>query len=314
MVKRSSVVLFLVAPGLAVYLLALGLIPAEARNTGRQEGIRSGTETASGTDESGEIEAFTEPYQDIAIAAAEMGTLARVNVQEGDQVKVGEVLAGLDDQVLRAAQDVARYSMQVQGPLKSTQADLRMKEEDLQKLESLRDRNHASQREVDQVRMELEIAQARVQAVREELEIKSLEYRRIEAQLDQRLVRSPINGVVTEILKDAGEFVSPSDPVVIRVVQLDPLLAVFSVPLSQRQAIARDQRVSLRIGDSSQIVDGIVEYVSPTADASNTSVRVKVRLPNASGTWQSGQRTVLLLNHGSTADEAGVSPVAVRDR
>ena len=43
-----------------------------------------------------EIEGFTEPYADINMAAAEMGTLANVAVKDGDVVKSGQLIANLE--------------------------------------------------------------------------------------------------------------------------------------------------------------------------------------------------------------------------
>ncbi|MCA9036953.1 MAG: efflux RND transporter periplasmic adaptor subunit [Planctomycetaceae bacterium] len=245
------------------------------------------------------IEAFTEPYRDIAVSASEMGTVLRINVKEGDVVQAGDEIAGLDDLVLVATLEVARAGKNATGQMKSAEAELRMRQTERQKLLELRERNHATQREVDRVDTELEMAEARLIAAKEDAEIKSLEYKRIEAQLDQKKIRSPIDGVVTEIRKDAGEFVSPTDPVIARVVQLDPLLIVFSVPLEFRNQIQPDQLVSLLV-EGSNSTTGTVEYVSKTADESNTSIRVKVRLPNPNGEWQAGQRTVLDLEAKTT--------------
>lgn len=260
------------------------------------------------------IEAFTEPYRDIAISAAEMGTLASVHIKEGDLVTAGSVLANLDDNVLQAALEVARAGKDALGQLKSAEAELNMRKTERQKLLELREREHASQREVDRVDTDLQIAEARVIAAREDIQIKQLEFHRIEAQLEQKRVRTPIDGVVTDVLKEAGEFVSPSDSVVARVVQLDPLLVVFSVPLHLRHQVVRDQRVGLGFGDRSRDAVGVVEYVSPTADDSNTSIRVKVRLANPSGKWQAGERTVLLLDRIPSSDDSSVSPLAKIDQ
>lgn len=242
------------------------------------------------------IEAFTEPYRDIAVAAAEMGTLAEIGVREGDKVEADSMIALLDDDVLRASLEVARRSMSIEGTLKSAQADLDMKSKDLEKLTQLRDRNHASQQEVDRIQTELKVSEARLLSVREDLEVKQLEFRRIEAQIEQRVVRAPIAGIVSEVQRESGEFVSPSDPMIARIVQLDPLLVVFSVPLNRRNDIAREQIVSLEIGDGRQPVEGTVEYVAPTPDPSNSSVRVKVRVSNAEHRFQSGERAVLMLD------------------
>jgi len=273
--------------------------------------------TEKNTSEStGVIEAFTEPYRDVAVAAPEMGALAEIRVVEGDTVKKGDLLAILDDDVLRASLEVARRSMTAEGMLRSATADLQMKKGEQEKLKQLRERNHASQQEVDRMETELLIAEARLLSVREDLEVKQLEFRRIEAQLSQRSIRAPMDGIVSDLSHEAGEFVSPSDPTIARIVQLDPLLIVFSVPLAQRNHVSKDQRVRLRIGATEVVQEGIVEYVSPTSDSSNSSVRVKVRVPNSDGRFQSGERTVLELTpseEAATPDLQEATPVARRE-
>ncbi|MCA9059207.1 MAG: efflux RND transporter periplasmic adaptor subunit [Planctomycetaceae bacterium] len=299
------------APLTVIAGVCLWMVTPAASQTDRRSGIRSSADPATTPAEARLIEAFTEPYRDIAIAASEMGTLDRVMIKEGDVVSEGDIIAGLDDAVLKASLDVARAGRDSQGPLRTATADLEMKRRELEKLQELRSRDHATQQEVDRVQAEVEIAQARVQSVREELEIKGLEFRRIEAQLEQRLVRSPIGGVISEVKRDAGEFVSPSEPTIARIVQLDPLLVVFSVPLDKRNRVAKDQTIEMRLGLTQERVEGHVEYVSPTADESNTSVRVKVRLANPNGQWHSGERAILVLGGAESSDSEG-TPLATR--
>ncbi len=242
------------------------------------------------------IESFTEPWADIDLAAAEMGILASVDVKEGDTVRCGQLLGSLDDTVLRAALDVALASRNARGTLESAVADLETRERELTKLQELRSRSHASQNEVDRVQGDVRIARARVQTVREEMEVRQLECERIRAQLRRRQIRSTIDGIVTEVKRDQGEFVSPSDPAVVRVVQLDPLKIFFSVPAEQRSAVAAHQTVRIMIGPNDEQADAQVEFVSPASDASSGTFRVKVRLPNPDGRWHAGDRTVLLLD------------------
>ncbi|MCA9008409.1 MAG: efflux RND transporter periplasmic adaptor subunit [Planctomycetaceae bacterium] len=274
--------------------------------------------TANQTADANHIEAYTEPYRDIAVAASEMGTLSGINVREGDVVKSGDVIAVMADDVLKASLEVARRSMNVEGTLQSAAADVNLRRSELAKLQDLRKRDHASQQEVDRVQTELIVAESRHLTVREELEIKQLEFRRIEAQLEQRSIRAPIAGIVSEVHKDAGEFVSPSDPIVARIVQLDPLMVVFSVPLDQRNSFHQAQTVNLHLGYSDTTAEGIVEYVSPTTDSSNSSIRVKVRLPNPNGQFQSGERAVLqyepVTNPGSPVPTTEELPSPVADR
>jgi RND family efflux transporter MFP subunit len=268
------------------------------------------TGSESGAPESSTVvEAFTEPYRDISVAASEMGTLSDVRVVEGAIVKQGDVLAVMDDDILRASLEVARRSMNTEGLLKSAQADLDMKIQEQDKLKQLRERDHASQQEVDRIQTEIRIAEARLLSVKEDLEVKQLEYRRIESQLKQRQVIAPMDGVISELSREAGEFVSPSDPTIARLVQLDPLLIVFSVPLSQRNEVEKDQVVELKLGADQIKAEGVVEYVSPTSDTSNSSVRVKVRLPNSDRQHQSGERAILVMAHPADGATPAESPV-----
>ena len=246
--------------------------------------------------ENGRIQGFTEPYADISMAAAEMGTLSAVVVKDGDVVEAGQVIANLDDGVLRASLEVARAGMEATGELESAQTQLDLKKVELEKLTGLFGRNHASQMELDRVRGEVRVAESRIQSVREDLEVRRLEHARIEAQLRQREIRSTIDGVVISVEKDRGEFVSPSDPVVARIVQLDPLLIVFSVPNVHRGELTTGQTARLKIGPAETSVEGQVEFISPTANASSGTFRVKVRLPNSDRRWHGGEKTILVLD------------------
>lgn len=262
------------------------------------------------------IEAFTEPYRDIAVAAPEMGTLAELKVIEGDVVKQGDLLAVMDDDVLQASLAVARRTMSAEGMLKSAQADLNMKKVELEKLTQLRERNHASQQELSRIETELLVAEARLLSVQEDLAVKQLEFDRIEVQVAQRKIVAPIDGIISELFREKGEFVSPSDPAIARIVQLDPLLVVFSLPLGQRKDVVKDQQVTLKIGEEERVQEGVVEYVSPTSDPSNSSVRVKVRIPNSKGHFQSGERAVLVTSPAeeqSPSEQSEPSPLARRE-
>ncbi|MEP3479651.1 MAG: efflux RND transporter periplasmic adaptor subunit [Fuerstiella sp.] len=255
------------------------------------------------------IEGFTEPYADLQLAASEMGTLKTIGIAEGDTVKAGQVIASLDDRVLQASLKVAATAAKAIGEVNAAEASLAIREIEYQKLTELFGRNHASQRELDRVQGDLKVAQARLNIAKEESAVRQLEHDRILAQLQQRRIVSPIEGAVVEVMKETGEFVSPSDPVVARIVQLDPMLVAFSVPASQRSLLAKNQPVLMTVGKSTD-VSGRIEFVSPIADASSGTFRVKIVLPNAAGRWLSGEKSVLHLDSDSINQAAQIDRLA----
>lgn len=243
----------------------------------------------------GEIESFTEPYRSIDVAAVETGLIIAVHVKEGDHVDGTQPLAELNQDLLRASLEIARGHRDATSILKSAEAELRLRATRLEKLEELRETENASEEEVRRAELDKEIAESRVLGARETLEIKRLEFERIRIQLEQRIVRSPIAGFVTRVYKDVGEFVALTDPVVVTVVQLDPLMIMFSVPASPAVALKPGQEVAVRIDGQKKTTSAKIELISPVINAESQTVRVKVQLPNPGYRLRSGSKCWLQL-------------------
>lgn len=254
----------------------------------------------------GEIRGFVEPFRDIDLATSEMGTLAYINVKEGDRVSQGQVLAGLDESVLQAALDVADKTKAARGRLDSAKEELALHTDRLAKITELHHRQHASAEELARAESQKRVAEAQVRAVLEELEVKAAEHARIDAQLNQKRIKSPIDGIVTQLFKDAGEFISASDPIVVKVVQLDTLLVEFPVPAQAARDFQAGTKAPLRVGADRTDTEGLVEFVSPTTDAQSNTIRVKIKIDNAEGRFHSGDSCWLTVSTSVDSDAAKV--------
>lgn len=258
-----------------------------------------------------DVDGFTEPYRTIEVAAAEPGIVASIEVHEGDSVEKGKVLAVLDQDLLDALLAIAEQNMRAQGSLDSAKAELELAQHRLKKLLLLREQGNASQDEVERTRADVAIAQAHVRAATEERLIRKLEYRKIQAQVEHRTLRAPIDGVVLEIHKEIGEYVAPNDPRVVTLVQLDPLLATFSLDAERAAALREGQAitvtslgVTLDATAAPVAMKGIVEFVAPVTSAESGTVRVKIRIPNPDGRYRAGERCTL----DTTALPAALEP------
>lgn len=255
-----------------------------------------------------EIQSFTEPYHVIDVAAAESGIVIGLGVEEGDTVEKDQPVADLNQDVLQASVEIARGHRDAVSGLKSAESELTLRSERLRKLKELRVNGNSSEEEVNRAQLEFDVAQARLLQVRENLEIKRLEYERIRLQLALRTVRSPIDGVVTEIYRDIGEFVSPADPVVLTIVQLNPLRATFSVPVADVKSIRKGQTVPVRIDGTKGTVNAKVELVSPVINAESQTVRVKLELPNPGNRIRSGAKCFFASESASSNLAEGLRP------
>lgn len=242
------------------------------------------TQFAAGVD----IRAFAEPYREINLASSEMGTLAYLNVKEGQHVVAGQLLGGLDEKVLRATLDLANKAREAAGRLESAQAEFDLQSESLAKLTLLHDRGHASAEERSRAEAQKAISLAQLKGVREDMELKAAECARVEAQLQQRRIYSPIDGVVTHVYKDVGEFLSASEPTVLKVVQLDRLLVEFPIPAGSKTKFVVGESITVRVGNERVEAQGSIEFVSPVTDAQSNTIRVKVQIDNQDNRFRGG--------------------------
>lgn len=235
-----------------------------------------------------EIETFVEPYRSAALSTSETGVLEEIVVKDGSQVRRGQKLAWLNDDVLQASLKVADAAMQAKAALKIAENEAAICLKQLESYRALRDDGNATERELERAESDYLQAEARLENVREELSIRALEHIRVQAQIDQRQIKAPFDGIVVRVDKEVGEQVSPTDPVVLHLVQVETLKAVFSVPVDGASSLRPGHVLRLKIGKSEDAGHGVIEYVSAVADAKSGTVSVTVRIPNSEGKIQSG--------------------------
>lgn len=156
---------------------------------------------AAGHDVAAEGRVVTYPGAEVRVSAERGGRLLRLDVQEGDPVRAGQVLAEIESDELRAALAEAR------GRVSEAEAEVRL-------AELLRDRRRrllaeqiVSPHDADEADRDLDRARARMVAAQAEAA-------RYEAQLRKSRIVAPLSGTVTARHLDAGETVETGDAVV----------------------------------------------------------------------------------------------------
>jgi RND family efflux transporter MFP subunit len=213
-----------------------------------------------------DILGYTEPYRLITVSSGEAGIIGEVLVKEGDRVKEGQVLARLDTAVLAAELEIARAEAKLAGTRRERVAELSQQ-------------TRVTPEESEKAATDLAVKQAQV--------------RKIEAMIEARTMRSPVDGVVTEIKRDPSESVSVASPHVLTVVQIDKLTANLFLPPERAEGLTRGGQLDLVLLDSQTRVPASVEFVSPVTDAASGTVRVKLTIENADGKVRSGARCTL---------------------
>lgn len=235
------------------------------------------------------VEGFTEPFRRARLSCAESGLVAELLVHEGQTVTAGQLLAELDSTVPLALLKVADAGRQARAEIDAAEIELAERQRQRDILAQLRGDQYASARELELAESALESARAQRQAAVERQQLRQLEYDKLAAQLAARRVLAPWAGVVVSLAKQVGEYVGPTDPVILELVELDPLWAVFLAPRDVGARMATGAEVRVGFTDLRQDTSGRVEFVSPLTDAESGTIMVKVRIANPEGKWRAGE-------------------------
>ena len=203
-------------------------------------------------------------------------------VHRGDKVKRGQLIAKLSSGPEQAALAVARSRASMQGELKSAEAKVDLAQKKWQRAEELQKKNFVSANARDEAEAEYHLALEQLRAARENQKLAELDVKRAEEVLDERSIRSPVNGVVVEVLQRPGDLASSNqkDPIM-RLVEVDPLNVELVLPVSQFGKIHVGQRAIVL---PEQPIGGRyaarVEIVDPVVDAASGTFGVRLRLAN----------------------------------
>jgi len=215
------------------------------------------------------------------------------------------VIARLRAEVERAAVGVAHTRSQAEADEQAARANVVFARQKLERAKELLDKQFISQQALDQVRTEYEVAEQKLVQAGEQKRIAKRELELADAQLAQRSIRSPFDGVVAERYVSLGERVE--DKPLVRVAQVDPLKVQVVVPAALFGKIAPGAAASVQPQlPETGALSARVTLVDKLIDAPSNTFRVQLELPNPELAIPAGLRCQA--DFGLERPESGSSP------
>lgn len=238
------------------------------------------------------------------LTARILGTISATHYREGDIVQADQLLVEIDDR------DIATQARRADAGLQEAQAtldeidhsiraaesgkvvadaNLKLAASTLERYTALRDRNSVSAHEFEEVESHRDSAKAEVDRAQASLEALRAKRRQVQARIEQAKVEidavkitrgytrilSPIDGLVTSKLAEAGSQAAPGVPLIViedRKYEIDA-----SVPESQLDHIRVGMRLQATVPSlNTAAIEGTVSAIIPTTDASTRSFTVKI--------------------------------------
>ena len=243
-------------------------------------------------------------YNSVLVRARVDGTLDKVNVAEGQEVKEGEVIAEIDPRPYRAAleQAVAKRA--------SDAALLVNAHLDLQRYSNLARSEFASRQSVDT--QQAAVAQADAAIKGDDAAIAAAEL-----NLGFCEIRAPFDGRVGLRLTDPGNLIHATDAQgIITLAQVHPIAVVFTLPQDSLPAIMdamRGGKLPARADDrGTPLGDGSLLTPDNTIDPTTGTIRMKAVFQNDDRKLWPGQFVDVALRVGTRPHALTVPDAAVQ--
>ncbi len=223
------------------------------------------------------------PSAVVDLSVSQPGVVRAVHVGRGDAVVAGDVLIELDDTAITVEIAVAERRATDETQLSGIAQRVEVLEAQLERMKSLTERALARQNDLDRLEdqlLALYQERDRLIAVKD---LAALDLQRVQAQLAQRVLYSPTDGIVTARVVEPGEYASEQRPV-LTVAALDPLHVELFLPLSMRDQVAvGDEITVLSVAggtDGDMELTATVDVIDKVSDAASSTFGVRLMLPN----------------------------------
>lgn len=182
------------------------------------------------------------------------GTYTTVYVKEGQTVKSGQLLAKIDNAILRDQIAALKQQMELANTV-------------FEKQKSLWDQK---------IGTEIQFLQAKNN--KESLE-KNLAV--LETQVNMYNVYAPISGAVEKVMAKTGEIAAPGMPLA-SIVNLGSLKATANVPDTYLSNIRMGDMVKVKLPDLSREINAHVTFISKLVNPANRTFKIEASIPSSS--------------------------------
>jgi RND family efflux transporter MFP subunit len=221
------------------------------------------------------IQAEFRPYQEVELHAKVAGYLQQINVDFGDQVKAGQLLATLE--VPELGDDLARAMAEEQ----RAQADYSDSHLDYTRLSEVNKTqpNLVAQQDLDAAEAKDGIAAANLVAAKTDV-------KKYQTMVDYTQITAPFSGVVTQRYADPGALIqagtasnTQSQPLV-RLSENDRLRLDFPVSVTYAEEIAVGDPVEIQLEASGKTLAGTITRFTHKIAMDTRTMETEVEVPN----------------------------------
>jgi RND family efflux transporter MFP subunit len=228
------------------------------------------------------LDCMIEPHSVADVSTREEGVIEQILVKRGDVVKRGQVVAKLESGLEKIAFEFAAARAAMQGEVQAGEAKLEYMRRQQQRISELYKDRAVAFNEQDKAETDVRLAETELQVARDNHALMQIERARAAQQLELRSIRSPVDGVIVDILLVPGESVEDRAREIMTIAEVSPLNVevIFPAELFGAVRVGTQAEISPLIPGAA-VRAAEVTVVDRTIDAASATFRVQLQLDNA---------------------------------
>ncbi len=230
------------------------------------------------------------PLHDITLSAGVAGLVMQRLVVPGQYVKADQALLLLDDRLQTIESERRKVIFEDQSELVAARERTTILSTLLDDSRTIfKQTGSVSKDELLRLEAEYLASKGRVDQLVAQKKRERLDYESAERERLQRHITAPINGIVTKVIPQVGEWAKPGDAIILLV---DPTTAVLHLAIPHKDIgglkVGGAQNITLEAGSAVTQTTGRITFISPVADPASGLVEIKVTFANGQLTIKPG--------------------------
>ena len=231
-----------------------------------------------------EVQGKIDGEDNVAVAPRMAGTVTKVFVKEGDLVKAGQMLAQIDDAVLRQSIDEVQTQLSFTTTLYNKQ-------------KTLWDKKIGSEVQYLSAKNNKEAMEKKMKTINEQLEMSR--------------ITAPISGSIEEVLVKVGQMAAPGVVPAFRLVNFATVKVTADVAEAYSPRVKKGDKVYIRFPDYNNEIESNITFTSKYINPTNRTFIVESRLkPGGKIEFRANMIAVVKINDYKEIN-AVVLPVSV---
>ncbi|KQW76094.1 hypothetical protein ASC89_23075 [Devosia sp. Root413D1] len=207
----------------------------------------------------------------VSVGAEVSGRIKTLNVQLGDDVKAGDVIAEIDSLNQQNAVKAAQASLANTEAQKTIQtANLGQAKTALDRAEKLSPQKLISDADLQTAQLAVQTAEGQLQAIEAQIQQAQINVEAAELNLDRTKIVAPSDGTVVAVSVEVGQSVNAnnSSPTIVKLANLDKMVVKAEISEADVPRVEPGQLVYFTIlGDPDTRINATLRAVEPAPDS-----------------------------------------------